>query len=113
LLVYYKLFDENGPLNVRNPIYSNNPYIGQLDANDIPPPHTVSSLVERICAKEEKGFGIDWENDDAFSTVLFKTVSSPEPYKLQEPISLLCPDRPGSSPHDPLVLKVGYKGMLK
>jgi hypothetical protein len=115
LLVYYKLFDEEGRLNVREPVYSNNPYIGRLDANEIPPPHTVRTLVERICAKEEKGFGIHWESDDAFSTVLFETISSPKAYNLQdpEPLSLLSPDRPGSRPEDPLVLKVGHKGMLK
>lgn len=108
------MFDEKGRLNVREPVYSNNPYIGRLDANNVPPPHTVSSLVEYMCAKEEKGFGIHWDSDDAFSTELFKTISSPK-YNLRdpEPLPLLSPDRPGSRPEDPLVLKVGYKGMLK
>jgi hypothetical protein len=107
------MFDEEGPLKVRNTIYPNNPYIGRVDANDIPPPHTVSSLVERICAREEKGFGIDWDNDDAYLTELFETISSPKAFNLQEPLSLLSTDRPGSRPQDPLILKVGYKGMLK
>jgi hypothetical protein len=115
LLVYYKLFNENGPLKVRNAIYSNNPYIGRVDANDVPPPHTVSSLVGHMCAEEERGFGIDLENGDAYLTELFETISSPKSYNLrsQEILPLLSTDRPGSRPQDPLVLKVGYKGMLK
>src|ERR1700733_11874695 len=60
LLVYYKIFDENEPSKVREPIYFNNPYIGRVNANDIPPPHTVSSLVGAICAKEGGGLGIAW-----------------------------------------------------
>ena len=109
------MFDENGPLNVRDPIYSNNPYIGRVDANGIPPPHIVSSLVKRICAKEGKGFGTqaDWDNGDSFSTELFKTMSSPKAYDLREPLPLLNLDRPGSRPQEPLVLKVVYTGMLK
>jgi hypothetical protein len=111
------MFDEKGPLNVRDPIYSNNSYIGRVNTNDIPPPHLVSSLVRRICAKEGKGFGITrdyWENSDEFSTELFKTISSPKAYDLREPLSLLNPDRPGSRPQEPLVLKVVvHTGMLK
>jgi len=113
LLVYYKIFDEGELSKVREPIYINNPYIGRVNANDIPPPHIVSSLVGVICAKEERGFGIDWDNGDVFSTVLFEKISSPKAFGLQEPLSLLGADRPGSRPEDPLVLKVGYKGMLK
>jgi hypothetical protein len=109
------MFDENGPLKVRDPISSNNPYIGRVDANVIPPPHNVNSLVKCICTKEEKGFGIDWENEEAYSTELFKNISSPRAFdlRLDEPLSLLSADRPGSSQQDPVVLKVGYKGMLE
>jgi hypothetical protein len=113
LLVYYKLFDETGPLNIKHPIYSNNLYIGRVDANSIPRPHDVSSLVQRICAKEEKGYDIDWDQDTAYSNELFETISSRKAFDPQEPLSLLGTNRPGSRPQDPLVLKVGFKGMLK
>jgi len=109
VFIYYKLFDEEGPCEVRHPIYANNPYIGLVDATVISPPHTVSALVEHICKKENKGFGIDWDNEDAFSTILFKTISSLEPYSLNDSISLLGEDRPGSNPQNPVILKVGYK----
>ncbi len=74
LLVYYKVFDEKGPSKVRDPIYFNNPYIGRVDANDIPPPHNASSLVGVICAKEKRGFGFD-EDGNAYSTELFEKTS--------------------------------------
>jgi len=113
IYIYYKLFDEKGPLNIRDPICSNNPYIGRVDVNDIPPPHIVSSLVEHICAKEKRGFGIDWENSDAYSTTLFETISGPKAFDLRESVSLLSTDRLGSSPQNPLVLKVVYIDMLE
>jgi hypothetical protein len=109
--VYYKLFDEEELCKIRHPIYANNPYIGQVDATLITPPHTVSTLVERICKKENKGFGIDWDSEDAFSTILFKSITSPTQYALEDPLSLLGEDRPGSTPQNPVILKVGYKGM--
>lgn len=113
LLVYYKLFDEKRQSEVRHPIYSNNPYIGRVDANVIPPPHNAASLVQCICAKEGKGFGIDYENGDAYSTELYKTISSPVALILSEPLPLLSAERPGSKPQEPMVLKVAYEGMLK
>jgi hypothetical protein len=106
LLVYYKIFDAEGPLKIRNAIYSNNPYIGRVDANDVPPLHNVSSLTRHICAKLRKGFGVDWKYGDDYSTELFKTISSPKASDLQELLSLLGTDRPGSRPQDPLVLKI-------
>jgi hypothetical protein len=109
------MFDEKGPLKVQGPIYSNNPYIGRIDANGIPPPHNVSSLVRCICAKEGKGssFDTDWDNGDVYSAELFETVSSPNALDPQKPLSLLSTDRPGSRPEDPLALKVVYTGMFE
>ncbi len=100
-------------MNVRDPIYTNNPYIGRIDASSIPPPHIVTSLVEHICAKEGRGFGVNWDRDESYSAELFETIRSPKAFDLQEPISLLTTDRPGSRPQDPLILKVGYTGMLE
>ncbi|KAN0109671.1 hypothetical protein V8E52_009108 [Russula decolorans] len=93
IYIYYKLFDEKGPLNIRDPICSNNPYIGRVD--------------------EKRGFGIDWENSDAYSTTLFETISGPKAFDLRESVSLLSTDRLGSSPQNPLVLKVVYIDMLE
>ena len=106
------MFNENGPLKVRNPAYYNNAYIGQVDANNVPPPHIVLSLVQHICANEGKRSGItqaDLDNGDTFSTELFRTISNPKAYDLRDPLSLLNPDRPGSRPNEPLVLKIVYQ----
>ena len=104
------MFDEEGPLEFRDPIYSNNPYIGRVDANDIPPPHNVSSFVQLMCAKGEKGLDVNWDNRDTYKPQLFKTISSPKAFDLQEPLPLLSIDRPGSRPQDALILKVVESG---
>ena len=111
-LVYYKLFDEGELSQVRNPVSSDNPYIGRVDTSRIPPPHTVISLVERICKQEGKGFGFDWDKNDAFETILFRTISAPEAFRLQDTLELLSEQRPGSSPLEPVILKTAYHGAL-
>ena len=96
------------------PIYMNNPYIGLVDTTVIAPPHTVSALVECICKKENKGVEmINWESDIDLSITLFKTISSSKPYPIQDSISLLGEDRPGSDPENPVILKIIYQGMHK
>ena len=89
-----------------------NPYIGRVDTTLIPQPHTIASLVKRICKQEGKGFGIDWDNEDAFSTILFGTISAPEPFGLNDSVQLLTAQRPGSSPLEPVILKTAYSGVL-
>ena len=98
-------------MHYKQPIYSNNPYIGQVDASLIPPPHNVLALIKCICDQEGRGVGLDWDHDDAWGTVLFKSISSPKQYNFTDPLPLLSPDRPGSDPLEPLVLKVSYAGM--
>ena len=110
--VYYKLFDEEKLSQVRSPISSDDQYIGRVDTTLIPPPHTIGLLVKRICNQEGKGFGIDWDNDNAFSTILFRTISASEPFDLNDSVQLLTAERPGSSPLEPIILKTAYKGVL-
>jgi len=113
VFIYYRLFlNEEGPLRSRHPIYTNNPYIGLVDATVISPPHTVSALVRSICSEESKEGGIHWDKDVDFSTELFKTLSSLEPYSLGDSISLLGEDRPGSNPQNPVILKISIKGEI-
>jgi hypothetical protein len=99
------MFDDKGPLKVRDPVDSNNPYIGRIDANDVPPPRDVSSLAARICHMEGRAFGKDDIGWQTYSTELFKTISSPEAFDLAEHLSLLSADRPGSGPQDPVIVK--------
>ncbi|KIM41709.1 hypothetical protein M413DRAFT_27301 [Hebeloma cylindrosporum] len=109
--IHYKIFDmdKDTYCETLHPVYSTDPFIGRIDANLIPPPHTVSALVERICKREKRGFGLDWDNDDAFETVLFKNASSLASYDLNSDPFPLTDNCPGSSPVEPLILKVGYK----
>jgi len=113
IYIYYKIYDdelEKGPSEIRHPIYSNDPYTGRVDATRIPPPHTVVALIRCICKKEGKGIGFDWDNDDAYSTVLYKTISSPTSYDLRSfaVIPLLNSERPGSTLLEPVILQCGY-----
>ena len=114
LLVYYRLFNEDGPLKVQNTIHSAYPYIGRLDANNVPPPHTTSSLAKCICTEEGKRveflengvLRVYWNGGLAYTADLFKTLSSPMPYPIMLPLSLFTHEYPGMNPQDPLVLKV-------
>lgn len=99
------MFDEKGSLPLRAPIYSNNSYIGRVNANDIPPPHNASSLATRICYTEGRVFSLDENGWKGYVTELFKTISSPEPLNLGERLSLLSDTRPGSKPQEPVVVK--------
>jgi hypothetical protein len=97
---------------ILHPIYSNNPYIGRIDASVIPRPHNAFAIVDAICKKEDKGVGIDWDNNEAYANELFRTMSSPKPFVMTEPLPLLSGERPGSTPEEPVVLKHEYEGML-
>lgn len=111
-LVYYKIYDIDSKKweNSRVPAVSNIPSIGRVDATKISPPHTVFALVEMICDQEGRGVGIDWDYEDAYTTILFKNITSPTQYDLNGAISLLGDERPGKTQQDPMILKVGYKG---
>jgi hypothetical protein len=54
--------------------------------------------------------GFDWDNDDAYGTMLLRTVKSPKAYNLKDTVDLLGADRPGSTPQEPVLLKVWYEG---
>jgi hypothetical protein len=113
-VVYYKLFDEDdGPVKSRFPVHPNDPFIRRVDVTLLPPPHQAQWLILEICWKEDREWGIDWDNDDAFGAVLYETISSRRPYEHDDYIPFLSDERPGSDPRKPVVLIVSYKGMLR
>jgi hypothetical protein len=102
------MFDEHELHKTNHPIYLNNPYVGRVDTNLIAPPHSAASLAQYICQREGKELDIDWGSGDAYMAELFETISSPKPIALNEYLPLLSHE---TSPLEPVILKVAYKGM--
>jgi len=105
--IYYKVFNLTGPCKSRHPVTARNPYISRIDANLVPPPHVVSSLVRCLCNREcPEGKSINWEYTGGYgyTTMLFKTITSPEAYRLTDYLSLLSGERPGLTPYEPVII---------
>jgi hypothetical protein len=112
--VYYQVFDEDYDkmLETRHPIYPNSPYIGRCDVTRIPLPHRVGSLVKSICNREGQPYGMDFDRDEGHSTILYPSISSPNSSKfnLRDDLDLLSELRPGSTPEEPVLLRVRCDG---
>ncbi|KAJ7794525.1 hypothetical protein B0H14DRAFT_2922849 [Mycena olivaceomarginata] len=110
VFIYYKLYNDDKkemiPCKFGHP---NDPCIGRVDACEILTPHTVNALVGHICEQEDRPKGFDWDNDGAYGTMLLRTVKSPKAYNLEDTVDLLGADRPGSTPQEPVLLKVWYE----
>jgi hypothetical protein len=113
LTVYYKLYDDDKkqmtPCRTAN---TEGPFVGRVDTCQIPTPHTLGALAKNICEKENRTYGLDWDNDNAGGSMLFKAVNSSEAYDLNGSADLLGAERPGSTPQEPVLLKVWYEGEL-
>ncbi|KAJ7175258.1 hypothetical protein C8R43DRAFT_1201984 [Mycena crocata] len=114
VFIYYKIYDDDEKQLVKSmkpAADTNDPFVGGVDTSQIPPPHNASRLAEYICAEEGRPFGLDWDTDDAFGGIIFKTLATPDAYKLEESVDLLSDNRPGRAPHEPVILRVWYQGV--
>ncbi|KAF7340555.1 hypothetical protein MSAN_02127000 [Mycena sanguinolenta] len=110
VFIYYKVYDEKKEmLPLRSPVETGTPYLGRVDACQIPTPHMIGSLAKEISNQENRPIGIDWDHDSAYGTMLLKTFDSPMAYDLEDAVDLLAADRPGSTPQEPVLLKVWYE----
>ncbi|KAF7295939.1 hypothetical protein HMN09_01138100 [Mycena chlorophos] len=50
--IYYRLYNDDGPLTVHDPCSPINAYIGRILCSSIPPPHTAGTVVRRILHNE-------------------------------------------------------------
>jgi hypothetical protein len=89
---------------------AHDPCVGRVDAWQVPAPYRINELVARICKQENRPIGLDFDSDDAYMTMLLRTVNSAEAYSLSDTVDLMGADRPGSTPREPLLLKVWYEG---
>ncbi|KAJ7737251.1 hypothetical protein DFH07DRAFT_966546 [Mycena maculata] len=107
ILIYYKIYDDDkkemmSPCRTAN---AQDPYLGRVDAWQVPAPYTINALVACICKQENRPTGLDFDNDDAYGTMLLRTVNSAEAYNLSDTVDLMGADRPGLTPREPLLLK--------
>ncbi|KAJ6452457.1 hypothetical protein C8R45DRAFT_1040700 [Mycena sanguinolenta] len=114
VFIYYKVYDDDKKemLPLRSPVETGNPYLGRVDTCQIPTPHTICSLARQISDQENRPIGIDWDHDEAYGTMLLRTFDSPTAYAPDDTqaVDLLAADRPGSTPQEPVLLKVWHEG---
>jgi hypothetical protein len=90
--VYYRVYTANRATRSVNPT-TDDPYLGRISAENIPPPHTVQSLKRCISSSEYIECGT--------RTQLFLTVSSQIPMKDNCRVSI---PGPGCTPNEPMAL---------
>ena len=53
LLVYYRIYSEDGAIPSKTPASSGDPFLGRIKARSVPPPHTVKTIKLRIARVED------------------------------------------------------------
>ena len=51
--VYYRVYDDDGDIVSKTSFDENNPSLGRVNTLSLPPPHTVSSLKNRVITSED------------------------------------------------------------
>jgi hypothetical protein len=93
VLVYYRVYDFHCAVLSTQPADSNKPFVGRLNVDCIPPPHTVASI-KRCISKLE-------HIPKPEACQLFASISSEYPMSGGH-ISILTSDHHGSTPGDPM-----------
>jgi hypothetical protein len=96
--LYYRVYTQDGAVQSKHPVYSNDASLGRINANWVAPPHTAASI-KRHLSKEE-------QIADHTCTSLFNNISSPSALADGDIVLILTGTGPGSSPGDPLALVV-------
>jgi hypothetical protein len=96
LLVYYRIYAEDGAILSKTSVASDDPFLGRIKARSVPPPRTVKA-VKRSIAKVEN-------IKDRESTSLFLTPYSQSPMDDADKVNILNGTGSGSTPQEPLAL---------
>ena len=91
--VHYRVYNPRGAVKSKNPSDSANPWVGRINVDTIPPPHTVASIMRCISKVEDM--------DHCKLSQLWKNSKSEAPLR-DGHVSILTSERPGSTPHDPM-----------
>ena len=96
LLVYYRIYAEDGAIPSMTPAAPSNPFLGRIKARSVAPPHTVQT-VKRSIAKVEN-------IKDCTNTSLFLTPYSKSPMEDTGKVAILNRSGLGSTPQEPLAV---------
>jgi hypothetical protein len=94
--VYYRVYSLTSGVEVKNPEFPEDPYLGRALAIRIPPPHLAASLKRHICGREDIA---DYEHAS-----LFPDISCLTPLDDSEAVHILDRAGTGSTPGDPVAL---------
>jgi len=90
--IYYQVYKTRA-VRSKQPANSNDPYVGRINVDCVPPPHTAASIMRCISKIEELDYSLQSQ--------LFTDISSESPIG-EGHVSILTSDCPGSTPDDPM-----------
>jgi hypothetical protein len=97
-LVYYRLYSREEAIPSKHRIFSNDDYIGRINAVLVPPPHTAESI-KRCIARHE-------DIVDYGCVALFEALSSKTPISNEDHVPILVGAGSGSTLQEPMALVV-------
>ena len=95
MVVYYRVYKDSLAVRSMRPADINDPLVGRLNIDSIPPPHTATSI--KRCISQLEGLD-NWEEWQLFINILSESPMG------NEHISLLTSDHPGSTPDDSIAI---------
>ena len=96
MLVYYRIYAEDGAIPAKTPFAPGDLFLGRIKVRSVPPPRTAKTVKHSIAKVENI--------KDRKSTTLFLTPYSQSPMDDAEKVTILDGTGPGSTPQEPLAL---------
>ena len=93
--VYYRVYDDDGDIISKTSFNQNNPSLGRVNTLSVPPPHTVSSLKNRVIISEDLS---------GHNVQLFKDEGSDSDMNDSDALTLLSDAFPGSIEDRPIAI---------
>ena len=93
MLVYYRIYAEDGAIPSNAPVTPGDPFLGRIKARSVPPPRTAKNVKRNIT---------EVENIKCTNATIFLTPNSQLPMGDAEKLTILNGIGPGSTPQEPL-----------
>ena len=103
--VYYRLYAEDGPIELANPVYTDDSYLGRIVPKLVAPPHTALTLKHCLLSVENIS--------NATNAKLFITTSSQAPMDDADSLSILTQPGPGSTSTEPVALVATFSDVAR